>query len=64
MICECNVWCTANDQLEGFGIDGGDVWMPIAFLWNEVVCIKEAGRNDFLGEGKSHNMDKWQGIYL
>lgn len=53
MILECNVWCSASDELAKLGMEDGDCWMSIAILLESVLAVKEAGANDFLGEGKA-----------
>jgi len=50
MILECNVWCSENDQNRDLGLPDGDCWMPIAIDLIEVKTIKEAGRDDFIGD--------------
>lgn len=52
-ICETEVWCSEREVNENLGIDSGDCWMPIAFNWQDVLTIKEAGSNEFIGEKKA-----------
>lgn len=53
MILECNVWCSESDENRELGLPDGDCWMPIAIKLSEIVAIKLAGPNDFIGDGKA-----------
>lgn len=53
MILETEVWCSADDKARDMGLPDGDIWMPIAIDFDKIDTIKEAGSNDFIGEGKA-----------
>jgi hypothetical protein len=53
MILECNVWCSENDQAKDLGLPDGDCWLPISINVRDIMTIKLAGANDFLGEDKA-----------
>lgn len=53
MILSCNVWCSESDKNRELGLPDGDCWMPISINLKSVVAIKEAGPNDFIGDGKA-----------
>jgi len=52
MMIECNVWCSEDDHAEEMGMPSGDCWMPMIIKLGSISAIKEAGGNDFIGEGK------------
>lgn len=52
-ILSANVWCAQDDKAERMGIESGDIWMPITIRWDEVITIKEAGDNEFIGKGRA-----------
>lgn len=53
-VVNSEVWCYERDEdpIMGTG-KSGDSWMPITFDMNDVLTVKEAGGNDFTGEGKT-----------
>lgn len=53
IIVETFIWCSEHDANEALGLDPGDQWLPTTFDMAEVVMIKEASGNDFVGEGKA-----------
>lgn len=53
MILETKVWCSEDDEAKKMGLPDGDAWMPISFDLDKVDTIREAGYNDFVGEGKA-----------
>lgn len=53
MIEETEVWCSERDANADLGLDTGDIWLPLAFDWGDVLVVKEAGSNEFIGEGKA-----------
>lgn len=53
MIFSCNVWCSASDENRNLGLPDGDCWMPITIDFSRILAVKEAGANEFLGEGRA-----------
>lgn len=53
MILHTEVWCSESDKNRDMGLPDGDCWMPISIRLDMVIAIKEAGVNDFIGEGKA-----------
>lgn len=53
MILETEVWCHADEAKESMGMDSGDCWKEIAVDMSQVIAIKKAGENDFIGSNKS-----------
>lgn len=52
-IVRCNVWCVRSSKQEiDLGLPEGDSWMPIAIDFSQIIAIKLAGENDFIGNDK------------
>jgi hypothetical protein len=53
MKIDCNVWCIENPSNQDLGLPEGDVWLPMAIDLKQVIAIKLAVENDFIGKGKA-----------